>query len=48
MSTYDTRSKTKARTNSYLSEDLETNDAVTLGGILDHLESTEGLFEGIS
>ena len=46
MSTYNTRSKTKARTNSHSSEDLESNDEVTLGGILDQLEDTEEPFEG--
>ena len=46
MSTYNTRSKTKARTNSHSSEDLETNDAVTLGGILDQLGDTEDPFKG--
>ena len=46
MSTYNTRSKSKARTNSQSSEDLQTNDAVTLGGILDQLGDTEDPFEG--
>ena len=41
-----TRSKSKARKNSNSSEDLETDDAVTLGSILNQLEDTENPFEG--
>ena len=41
-----TRSKSKARKNSNSSEDLETDDAVTLGSILNQLENTEDPFEG--
>ena len=46
MSTYNTRSKSKARRNSNSSEDLETDDVVTLGSILNQLEDTENPFEG--
>ena len=46
MSNYNTRSKTKANANSKSSEELETNEAVTLGGILDQIEDAEDLFEG--
>ena len=46
MSTYNTRSKSKARRNSNSSEDLETDDVVTLGSKLNQLEDTENPFEG--
>ena len=46
MSNYNTRSKSKAKTNSQSSEDLQTNNPFTLGGILDQLGDTEDPFEG--
>ena len=46
MSTYNSRSKSKARRKSNSSEDLETDDVVTLGSKLNQLEDTENPFEG--